>query len=509
MAPGGQHGAQQRRRLSDCPSMLSVSAGVLCARTRSSKAPERPYCSHAAARGGDSRWSLAARKGTHGDPPSSPRAGPIRVTPVSHGHPAGTMVSDSEEGSGARHPAEVRHDTPATGHAQAPSHGRAAVPAAADGPASHRPSQRPGGRVRLGVFRGPCHECRRQDHRHRAAAAHRGDPRHQQRLRGHLHRPGRRRLPGGPGDPHHRREGGLVPPAARRRNRHRLPHADLPGPAGPHVVPVRGPRGPRGAGGQAGPNGPSGTDYIYNDRYQQIALVRAGNRDATDFHEFLITPQNTAMILADKVTTANLTSIGGPADQRVIDGLVQEIDIRTGRVVFQWDSAVHVPYTDSCVPRPPSPSVPWDWFHINAVHLDTNGNLLVDSRNTWTAFKVNRHSGQIMWQLGGKHSSFTLRAAPGQVLDRDGEIFAWRHDPEAIGGRQYTVFNDESGGDLLGSSRVVTVNSTSPPGWPPWSNRTTTPKVRSRRSWAIDNALFLVAGLRLVLLMLGASCRVR
>ncbi len=212
-----------------------------------------------------------------------------------------------------------------------------------------------------------------------------------------------------------------------------------------------------GPGSQVGPNGPSGTDYIYNDRYQQIATVRAGNGDATNFHEFLITPWNTALILADTVTTANLTSIGGPADQRVIDGLVQEIDIRTGRVLFQWDSAAHVPYADSYVPRPSSPSTPWDWFHINAVHLDTDGNLLVGSRNTWTIFKVNRHTGQIMWQLGGRHSSFTLRAAPGQVLDREEKIFAWQHDPEAIGGGEYTFFDDESGGNLLRSSRVVTV----------------------------------------------------
>jgi Arylsulfotransferase (ASST) len=212
-----------------------------------------------------------------------------------------------------------------------------------------------------------------------------------------------------------------------------------------------------GPGGQVGPNGPSGTDYIYNDRYQQIATVRAGNGDATNFHEFLITPWNTALILADTVTTANLTSIGGPAGQRVIDGLVQEIDIRTGRVLSQWDSAAHVPYADSYVPRPSSPSTPWDWFHINTVHLDTDGNLLVNSRNTWTTFKVNRHTGQIMWQLGGRHSSFTLRAAPGQVLDRDGKIFAWQHDPEAISGGEYTFFDDESGGNLLGSSRVVTV----------------------------------------------------
>ena len=212
-----------------------------------------------------------------------------------------------------------------------------------------------------------------------------------------------------------------------------------------------------GPGGKGGPNGPGGTDYIFSDRYRQIATVRAGNGDATDFHEFLITPRNTALILADTVTTANLTSIGGPADQRVIDGLVQEIDIGTGRVLFQWDSAAHVPYADSYLPRPSSASTPWDWFHINAVHLDTDGNLLVDSRNTWTAFKVNRHTGQIMWQLGGRHSSFTLRAAPGQVLDRAGKVFAWQHDPEAIGGGQYTFFDDESGGNLLGSSRAVTV----------------------------------------------------
>jgi hypothetical protein len=101
--------------------------------------------------------------------------------------------------------------------------------------------------------------------------------------------------------------------------------------------------------------------------------------------------------------------------------------------------------------------MPWDWFHINAVHLDTDGNLLIDARNTWTTYKVNIRTGQIIWELGGKQSSFTLKAAPGQVLDHDGEIFAWQHDPEAIGGGAYTFFDDESGGELLGYSRAVTV----------------------------------------------------
>jgi len=202
-----------------------------------------------------------------------------------------------------------------------------------------------------------------------------------------------------------------------------------------------------------------GTDYLYNDRYRQIAEVKGGNGYSADGQEFLITPWNTALIVADTVTTANLTSIGGPADQKVVDSIVQEIDISTGKVLFQWDSADHVPYRDSEQPRPASAATPWNWFYINAVHLDTDGNLLISARYAWAVYKVNLHTGNIIWVLGGKHSTFRSRAAPGQVLDRAGEIFAYQHDPEAIGNDQYTLFDDESDGSagLLPYSRVVTV----------------------------------------------------
>ena len=202
----------------------------------------------------------------------------------------------------------------------------------------------------------------------------------------------------------------------------------------------------------------TGTDYIYNDHYQQIATVNAGNGLSADGHEFLITPWNTALILSYTTATANLTSIGGPADQTVINGVVQEIDIRTGRVLFQWNSEDHVPFSQSEQPLPASPSTPWDWFHINAVHLDTDGNLLIDARDTWTTYKVNRFTGQIIWQLGGKDSSFRLQAAPGQSLDDAGEIFAWQHDPEALGDDRYTFFDNESAGTPeFAASRAVTV----------------------------------------------------
>jgi hypothetical protein len=207
-----------------------------------------------------------------------------------------------------------------------------------------------------------------------------------------------------------------------------------------------------------------GTDYIYNDKYQQIGTVQAGNGLSADGHEFLITPQNTALILAYTKTTADLTSIGGPANQTVIDGVVQEINIKTGKVLFEWNSADHVPYSQSEQPLPvnaenkPAPNTAWDWFHINAVKLDTDGNLLIDARDTWTSYKVDRHSGQILWQLGGKASAnnFNILPAPGQVLNRAGLITAWQHDFEAQGHGIYTFFDNESAGTANSGTDPIT-----------------------------------------------------
>ena len=82
----------------------------------------------------------------------------------------------------------------------------------------------------------------------------------------------------------------------------------------------------------------------------------------------------------------------------------------------------------------------------NAVKEDGRGHLLVDARNTWTAYRINRHSGAVDWKLGGKDSDFTLQAADGQVLDDASSIFAWQHDAEAHGHGVYTVFDNEAAG---------------------------------------------------------------
>jgi hypothetical protein len=160
---------------------------------------------------------------------------------------------------------------------------------------------------------------------------------------------------------------------------------------------------------------------IANSSYRTIAVVRAGNGYEPDLHAFRITPQGTAVFTVYDAIRCNLSAYGGPVEGAVADTLAQEVDLRTGLVRYEWHSLDHVAPTDSYIPasRADGPRSPWDFFHINAVEAQQSGNLLIDSRNTWAAYEVDGHSGQVIWRLGGKRSSFAM--GPGASP-------AWQHD---------------------------------------------------------------------------------
>jgi hypothetical protein len=161
-------------------------------------------------------------------------------------------------------------------------------------------------------------------------------------------------------------------------------------------------------------------DVIANSSYQEIGQVRAGNGYQPDLHEFQITPQGTALITVYDAIDCNLSSVGGPADGAVADTLLQEIDLKSGLVMYEWHSLDHVPLSASySSAAPTSRAEPFDYFHINSIDVEQDGDLLVDSRNTWAAYDVDPATGQVRWQLGGRHSSFKM--GPGTAT-------AWQHD---------------------------------------------------------------------------------
>jgi hypothetical protein len=193
-----------------------------------------------------------------------------------------------------------------------------------------------------------------------------------------------------------------------------------------------------------------GEDVIADDTYTDIAHVKAGNGVQADLHDFQLTPGGTALITAYDPILCDLSAVGGPADGGVTDGLFQEIDVKTGLVMFQWTSLDHVGLTESYTPpTTTSPAWPFDFFHINSLDLERSGNLLISARNTWTVYEIDSQTGQIVWRLGGKRSSFAM--GPGTNT-------AWQHDPRELPNGSISVFDNGARPAIHRQSRGIVVS---------------------------------------------------
>ena len=158
-----------------------------------------------------------------------------------------------------------------------------------------------------------------------------------------------------------------------------------------------------------------GTYEVYDASYHEIATVKAAHGLDGDLHEFQLTPRGTAYITIYHDVPLDLRSVGGPKDGYAEDSVVQEIDITTGKLVFEWHSLDHVPLSESIQARR-EPALhatkkrPLDYFHVNSIADGPGGTILISGRNT-SALYLLRRNGSIVWRLGGKRSDFGPAAA--------------------------------------------------------------------------------------------------
>lgn len=196
--------------------------------------------------------------------------------------------------------------------------------------------------------------------------------------------------------------------------------------------------------GRAPPHARDGFYVIYDTSYRKIADVQAGNHLVGDIHEFRITPQDTALITIYHRRPADLSSVGGAKDGQIYDGIVQEIDIATRRVLFEWHSFPRVGLKESYVAVPHRGA--YDYFHINSIDVEPDGDLLVSSRDTHTVYEIDRSTGKILWRLGGKRSDFKLGP---------GASFAWQHDARRQPDGTITLFDNGATPAVEKFSRVL------------------------------------------------------
>ena len=174
----------------------------------------------------------------------------------------------------------------------------------------------------------------------------------------------------------------------------------------------------------------SGEDVVVDQHYRTVARLKGADGWVITLHALAIDGED-AWVTANKNIPMNLSKYGGAYNGALIDSAVQEYNLKTGRLLRNWDAVEHIPLGDSQASLPTN-GFPWDAYHVNAIDLAGNA-FLVSMRNTWGAYLVNIDTGKIEWTLGGKHSSFHF--GPGAA-------FQWQHDVAFGTGGTVSMFDD-------------------------------------------------------------------
>jgi hypothetical protein len=199
-----------------------------------------------------------------------------------------------------------------------------------------------------------------------------------------------------------------------------------------------------------------GKGVIMDSSYRQIAEVDTGNGMQADLHEFTLTSAGTALLTSYPTIQHDLSSMGGSAKGYMYNCHVQEVDVRSGEVLLDWNALDHIPLTDSYI-RPSDPSTGdssvgdgstaakgYDPYHINSVDVWGADALLISSRHTHTLYLVDRKTGSVRWRMGGKHSDFSL--GPNAT-------FAWQHDARWQPNGLISMFDNHYDSGNTGNSR--------------------------------------------------------
>jgi hypothetical protein len=128
---------------------------------------------------------------------------------------------------------------------------------------------------------------------------------------------------------------------------------------------------------------------------------------STDIHEIQELPNGNILLLSyPERSGVNLTPIGLGTNQKVVDGLVQEIDPQ-GNVVWSWSTVGNISQVETGR-WVSSLKSPYDLVHLNAIEPVGEDAIMISARNTDAVYKIDKASGEIVWKLGGTETENSL-----------------------------------------------------------------------------------------------------
>jgi arylsulfotransferase ASST len=175
-----------------------------------------------------------------------------------------------------------------------------------------------------------------------------------------------------------------------------------------------------------------GEFLILDSSYAEIASLTLEGGFLTDVHDLQFSPDGSRVLLMGYDTvTRDLSEYGGPADAQVVDAVIQEQNVATSEVTFEWRALDHIPLAET---QEPLTAERVDYVHVNSMAYDADGNLLLGARHTSTVYKVDIGTGEIVWRFGGENSDFAFPAAA--------DMPSYQHDARRLPDGRLSLFDN-------------------------------------------------------------------
>ena len=178
-------------------------------------------------------------------------------------------------------------------------------------------------------------------------------------------------------------------------------------------------------------------DYVLDSSYNIIDSLYMANGYRTDVHDCILLENGHLLLFSYDYQRIDMdTVVAGGNPIATVGGLIiQELD-ENRNVLFQWRGWDHFKITDATYDIDLTSSE-FDYVHCNAIEMDSDGNILISSRNMDEITKINRTTGEIIWRLGGeycKNNQFTFL--------NDSTGFSHQHDIRRLPNGHITLFDN-------------------------------------------------------------------
>lgn len=184
--------------------------------------------------------------------------------------------------------------------------------------------------------------------------------------------------------------------------------------------------------------GASGFFKVIDTNFLVIDSITPINGFTIDIHEFQMLDNGDYLISgkSDSIVDLSAYILDGSAgsDTTHIRGFtIQRFDPVTHNLLFQWNSNDHIDPIESYEVNYGYNIADFDYCHGNAVELDSDGNYLISFRHTNSIYKIDGVTGNVIWKLGGKNSSFVFTNDLG---------FSGQHDIRRLPNGNVSIFDN-------------------------------------------------------------------